>query len=110
MITHHAQVILVHEMTITVHAVCLVVIQCGHVLVSSCLGMEDLVACVTGDSGSPVVYSVHMLIGGSNGAEFSIAGLTFGPVIVIVKMFHEVTAIPEFLVAIIAFKHCENCE
>jgi hypothetical protein len=49
-------------------------------------------------------------VGGSNGAEFSIAGLAFGPMVVIVKVFHEVIVVIEFLVTIIAFKHCGDCE
>lgn len=53
-ITYHPQVILVHEMTITVFAVGLVMIQGRHVLVNSRLGSEDFVAGFTGDSGLQV--------------------------------------------------------
>lgn len=49
-----------------------------------------------------------MLEGGSNASEFSVAGLAFGPVIIVVKVCIELVLVRELLVAIVTFVHCDG--
>jgi hypothetical protein len=103
--SYHLQVVLVLESPATRFAVVLVVILVLHVLIRLILSVEFLPACLTGDSRCPMSKSRHMLVRCSLGTKGTGAGLTFGPVVIVLHVLFAVISAPESGCAGLALVH-----
>lgn len=87
-----AKTVLIHEGTITLRAVVLVVSLDRHMLIGSFLSIEHLRARLAGDRRLPMIFHIHMLIGGVLRGEGASASLTFKDGCPVVESIHMLLA------------------
>jgi hypothetical protein len=94
--TYHAQVVIVHEVSITIRTIPIEMIQFPHMLVLSGVCVELHWTCFAFVC-RPVIEDLHVGVGKSLSAKLHFAGLAFGPMVIGVHVVTTFIAVVELL-------------